>query len=129
MGLIRKRVSRMLNTERKQVFLRLKQDGYIDFDTNFPIIFLSLETDSFEEISKVLSEGEIPLIVILNSPLWYVRMKEKQWSNHIVIPYADLKGWLKDVKSNFVFFEKKEKVTKINNVLSFLDAIKIIERR
>lgn len=111
------------NTYEKKYRLlkRLKDEGFVEVDEGYPVLYLSMDTTSFEEIGRILGENTCrPMIIILESPIWYASLKKKQWTHHIVIPQIELKEWFSIKNDSFVLVKKGAKILEITFIKEFL---------
>lgn len=99
------------NTYEKKYRLlkRLKDEGFVEVDEGYPVLYLSMDTTSFEEIVRIVGENTCrPMIIILESPIWYASLKKAMDTSYcnpsnkgIINEASDISFYIKNRNLNF----------------------------
>ncbi|MGY4797051.1 hypothetical protein ACVNNN_19005 [Lysinibacillus fusiformis] len=118
---VRQKLNQKTYEKKYQLLRRLKEEGFVEVDEGYPVLYLSMETAFFEEIARILGENTCrPMIIVLEAPLWYASLQKKQWAQHLVIPHIELKEWFSVKNDSFILVKKGVKILEIKFIKEFL---------
>ncbi|MEG0577871.1 MAG: hypothetical protein RR500_08435 [Bacilli bacterium] len=110
-----------INNNKRQLIRCIKEKIDMEVNQNCPVLFLSMDTPTFEEIVSIISEDTCrPIIIVFKSPAWFFSVKKSQWTNHFLIPYAEFTEWINEINESFIWVEKKGKIIEVEYIKEFL---------
>lgn len=125
---VRRKLEKHADLNKFRLLQRLHKEGFVGPEQAYPILYLPMGATSFEEVGRMISIDTCkPLIIILESPLWYAAVKKKQWAHHIVIPYSEVNEWMQGTKESFIWDREGYKILEIRHVKEFLQVDKTRE--
>lgn len=84
------------------------------------VLFLNYKTEKFKEIDEQLTKNtSTQLLIFLNAPDWFIRLKSSKWIRHKTLPGNEVEEIFK-MNENTLFLINSKSISRVKEVGTYL---------